>query len=85
MIRFVLITLIFGWLIYSLWHEVALGLRTGRIAYGRGRNHCFRSRSPVAFWCLSAMYGGLAALMALTWLFLLAPMLFKTVFRVAVA
>lgn len=85
MIRFVFITLIFGWLIYSLWHEVAQGFRTGRIAYGRRRNYCLRSRSPAAFWFLSVMYGGLAALMALGWLFVLAPVLFKTVFRVAVA
>lgn len=85
MIRFVFITLIFGWLIYSLWREVVLGARTGRIAYGRRRNVCSRSERPVVFWLLSVMYGGLAALMALAWLFLLAPMLFKTVFRVAVA
>ena len=66
-LRLALVTLICWSLIWILCREISAGLRSGKIAYGRNRQLCHRTKNPVSFWFLVTLFVGFAGTAMYAW------------------
>ena len=60
--RFLMVALICGGLIALLLPTIYRGLKTGKIRHSTSDTYCHKSKNPVGFWSLVALFSGFSLL-----------------------